>query len=269
MRPFLKWAGGKYRLVGRIRAKLPAGSRLIEPFMGSGAVFLNVDYDAYLLADINADLMGMYQTLQVRGAEFIAYCRTFFTPETNTSERYYALRDEFNTTRDSWHKSALFLYLNRHGYNGLVRYSKIGFNVPFGRYTRPYFPEREMGYFAERAQQATFVCADFRTVMGQAQLGDVVYCDPPYVPLSTTANFTGYAASGFTQDDQRDLVILAKALGEKGIPVLISNHQSEFTETAYQAADVEQFKVQRFISCDGANRNAVGEVLALFGGPGQ
>ncbi len=266
MKPFLKWAGGKYRLAGRIRAILPAGLRLIEPFVGSGAVFLNVDYDAYLLADINADLMGMYQTLQTHGVKFIAHCRTFFTPENNTSERYYALRDEFNATKNPWRKSALFLYLNRHGYNGLVRYNSCGrYNVPFGRYTRPYFPEREMEYFAAHAQRATFLCADFRTIMDQARPGDVVYCDPPYVPLSATANFTGYAASGFTLNDQQDLVNLVKALVRRGIPVLVSNHDTEETARLYANATlVEHFNVQRNISCSSGSRGPANEVLALF-----
>ena len=266
MRPFLKWPGGKYRIIDRIRAKLPMGRRLIEPFVGSGAVFLNVDYDAYLLSDINEDLIHVYKTLQKHGEAFISACERLFTEENNTSERYYELRAEFNETTDVWRKSVLFLYLGRHGYNGLIRYNKDGgYNVPFGRYRRPYFPEKEMRFFAERSKSARFVCQDFRHVMEQAKSGDVVYCDPPYVPLSSTANFTDYAAGGFGPKDQQDLADLAASLGEQGIPVLISNHQSEFTEAAYRLAQVERFDVQRFISCDGRNRNTAKEVLALFG----
>ncbi|WP_029421778.1 Dam family site-specific DNA-(adenine-N6)-methyltransferase [Alicyclobacillus macrosporangiidus] len=267
MKPFLKWAGGKYRIVEHIKRRLPSGRRLIEPFVGSGAVFLNTDYPEYLLSDINQDLIQVYETLKQHGDTFIAYCKELFVPENNTPERYYALRAEFNETTDTWRKSALFVYLNRHGYNGLCRYNANGqFNVPFGRYKRPYFPEEEMRYFARKAQHATFVCEDFRVVMGQAQAGDVIYCDPPYVPLSDTANFTDYAAGGFGPDDQRDLARLATALGERAIPVLISNHATDFTEDAYAAADVERLEVRRFISCDGDNRGTATEVLALFGG---
>lgn len=267
MKPFLKWAGGKYRLVEQIKRRLPSGRRLIEPFVGSGAVFLNTDYSDYLLCDINADLIQVYEMLKQHGEKFIAYCKGLFTPENNTPQRYYALRAEFNETRDPWRKAALFVYLNRHGYNGLCRYNANGqFNVPFGRYKRPYFPDEEMRYFIHKAQHATFVCADFRTVMRQAQPGDVIYCDPPYVPLSDTANFTDYAAGGFGPEDQKDLARLAAALGARGIPVLISNHATEFTNNAYAAADVERLEVRRSISCDGANRGTAREVLALFGG---
>ncbi|WP_083521005.1 Dam family site-specific DNA-(adenine-N6)-methyltransferase [Alicyclobacillus kakegawensis] len=266
MRPFLKWAGGKYRIVQRIREHLPDGKRLIEPFVGSGAVFLNTDFDEYILSDINQDLIRVYEILQQDGDSFISYCKPLFTPENNAPDRYYELRTEFNETDDLWRKSALFIYLNRHGYNGLCRYNSNGkFNVPFGRYKRPYFPEPEMRYFAHKAQRARFCLADFRAVMEQAQPGDVIYCDPPYVPLSKTARFTDYAAGGFGPQDQADLAQLAAALGNRGIPVLISNHETDFTNQAYAAAKIERFDVQRMISCDGANRGSVTEVLALFG----
>lgn len=266
MKPFLKWAGGKMRLVRRIQEQLPEGTRLIEPFAGSAAVWLNTNYPAALIADINPDLIACYRALQQQGPDFIAACRAYFVPANNAAARYYALRDRFNATRDPWERAVLFVYLNRHGYNGLCRYNaQGGFNVPFGRYARPYFPEAEMLAFWRKAQDATFSCAGFRTVMAEARPGDVIYCDPPYVPLSDTANFTDYAAGGFGPGDQADLAQFARNLASKGIPVLISNHATPFTETAYQAAShIERFKVQRFISCDGDNRQVADELLALF-----
>ncbi|MBX5467194.1 MAG: Dam family site-specific DNA-(adenine-N6)-methyltransferase [Firmicutes bacterium] len=270
MRPFLKWAGGKYRLVSRIRARLPAGERLIEPFVGSAAVWLNTAYPMALLADANPDLIGCYQQLQRHGEAFIAACRAYFVPDNNRPERYYALRERFNAVRDPWERAVLFVYLNRHGYNGLCRYNAAGaFNVPFGRYRRPYFPEAEMRAFWRKAQGVTFRCADFREVLAEARPGDVVYCDPPYVPLSATANFTDYSAGGFGPQDQADLADWAERLAARGIPVLISNHATPFTEEAYHSAQVERFGVQRFISCDGDHRGVADEVLALFEGHGR
>ena len=135
MRPFLKWAGGKYRLIERIKEKLPPGKRLLEPFAGSCALSLNTDYDSYWLNDINADLINLYKTLQKDGPSFIAFCRAFFKDTNNTPEKFYELRQQFNTEKDIYSKAALFLYLNRHGYNGLCRYNSSGeFNVPFGQY---------------------------------------------------------------------------------------------------------------------------------------
>jgi DNA adenine methylase len=266
-RPFLKWAGNKYRILERIKAVLPSGNRLIEPFVGSGAVFLNTDYKQYLLFDKNKDLINLYLTLQGEGEPFIAYCRSFFTEENNAEDRYYELREEFNTTTDRMLNSALFLYLNRHAYNGLCRYnSKGGFNTPFGQYSKPYFPEKEMRHFIDRVKHATFNVADFRDTMRSARRGDVLYCDPPYVPLSATANFTSYSSGGFGQDEQIELAKLARELADRGVPVLISNHDTKFTLDAYKSASINQFDVQRFISCNGDNRGKAGEVLALFGG---
>lgn len=265
IKPFLKWAGGKSRLAERINEVLPKGKRLIEPFVGSGAVFMNTDYEEYLLADTNADLINLFQHLKYEGEDFIEYARQYFAPEYNTQEAFTELRTLFNTTQYSRLKSALFIYLNRHCFNGLCRYnSKGGFNVPFGRYSKPKLPEKEMLAFSEKAKHATFIVADFKSTMDQAEAGDIIYCDPPYVPLSASASFTDYSAGGFNMDDQQELVDYAKKLREKGIPVLISNHATDWTLSAYKGADIKEFEVQRFISSDTANRGKAGELLALF-----
>lgn len=265
MRTFLKWAGNKQRIVDRISALLPDGNRLIEPFVGSGAVFLNTSYPAYLLTDSNGDLISLYTRLQREGEPFIDFCRSFFSPANNAPEVYYALREEFNSTADARLKAALFLYLNRHGYNGLCRYnSSGGFNVPFGRYKRPYFPRDEMLAFWRKAESARFCHADFAATIAQAQPGDVIYCDPPYVPLSSTAHFTSYSAGGFDFEQQLALASAARQAAERGVPVLISNHATPEIETAYAGAKIERFQVQRFISADGENRGSAAELLALF-----
>ena len=264
-RPFLKWAGNKYRIVDRILELLPPGRRLIEPFVGSGAVSLNAEYSEYLLSDSNQDLIFLYQSLQEEGAEFVSYCRQYFIPENNAAERYYELRREFNSTQDLRKKAALFIYLNRHCFNGLCRYnSKHEFNTPFGRYSKPYFPERELNTFYAKASRATFVSADFSEIMEQSTPGDVVYCDPPYVPLSSTAKFTSYDAGGFGLAEQSRLARVAESLATRGITVIISNHDTEFTQREYARASVTSFSVQRFISCKGSQRVKAGEVLAVF-----
>jgi len=269
MKPFLKWAGGKLRLVERIKAVLPAGARLIEPFVGSGALFLNTNYDAYLLTDANADLINLYQQLQQGGQDFIRYCATFFTPETNQEAAFYALRQQFNQTADALEKAALFVYLNKHCYNGLCRYNARGaFNVPFGRYKQPYFPATEMAYFHQKAQRANFQVQDFVVTMDAAKMGDVLYCDPPYAPLSATANFTSYNAGAFGEGEQQKLAAMADTLRRRGITVVISNHDTPFTRTLYATADDHAyFGVQRHISCDGANRAKAAEVLAVYRSP--
>lgn len=265
MKPFLKWAGGKYKIIERIKAALPAGQRLVEPFAGSGAVFLNTAYKRNLIADSNADLINLFLQTKSGGEEFISHCKRLFVPQNNQQDMYYALRDEFNSSVDPQRKAALFVYLNRHCFNGLCRYNLKGkFNVPFGRYANPMCPDAELASFAEKSRAADFVVSDFRATMKGAQVGDVVYCDPPYVPLSSTANFTDYTANGFGPREQQDLADLANELMHRGIPVVISNHDTTFTRTAYSRATIEAFDVQRFISRDSTNRIKAAEILAVF-----
>ena len=114
IRPFLKWAGGKFQIINKIRASLPKGSRLIEPFVGSGAVFLNTDYDKFILADINADLINLFEHLRFEKHNFIHFCKQFFGDEFNKKSTFLSMRSEFNSTTDYHLKAALFLYLNRH-----------------------------------------------------------------------------------------------------------------------------------------------------------
>jgi len=265
MKPFLKWAGGKYKIIDKIKASLPTGNRLIEPFAGSGAVFLNTDYSNYLIADSNADLITIFQFVQKEGLDFIEYAKGLFIPENNQQEIFYLLREEFNTTKDLRRKAAIFIYMNRHCFNGLCRYnSKGGFNVPFGKYASPTFPEKEMINFHEKSKNVVFKVSDFSETMKEAVKGDVVYCDPPYVPLNLTSNFTSYTQDGFGMDEQFKLASLANELMEKGIPVIISNHDTDFTRNAYATAKIEAFDVQRFISSNASNRNKASELIAVF-----
>ena len=264
-RPFLKWAGGKSRVLSRIQQVLPKGKRLIEPFVGSGSVFLNTDYESYLAADINPDLIHLYQLLKQNKKPFIDYCSEFFVEKNNQQEAYYELRQLFNDSPMGELRGALFLYLNRHGFNGLCRYNlKGGYNVPFGRYKKPYFPEKEMVFFTEHAAQVTFVCDDFRQVILGAEAGDVVYCDPPYVPSSETAYFTQYAPKDFSLSCQRDLAETVETAVSRGVAIVISNHDNEITRKLYQNAEITSFLVQRQISSKANERTKAQEMLACF-----
>lgn len=265
-RAFLKWAGGKYPLIEDIRRHLPAGECLIEPFVGAGSVFLNTDYDRYILADINSDLINLYNIVKMRAPDFIRDARVLFEDDANTSQAYYLLRTEFNLCTDAYRRAVLFLYLNRHCYNGLCRYNLSGaFNVPFGRYKKPYFPETELYRFADKAQKAEFVCESYQQTLSKVEPGSVVYCDPPYVPLSTTANFTAYHTNSFSLAEQQNLARMASRLSrESGIPVLISNHDTALTREWYGEAVLHQVKVRRTISRNILGRSSVNELLALY-----
>ena len=266
-RAFLKWAGGKYGLSDVIAKMLPKGDCLIEPFVGAGSVFLNTNYSKYVLNDINQDLINLYKILQSKPDAFIQDAKMLFSIENNQSDIYYQFRKEFNESRDSYFRSLVFLYMNRHGYNGLCRYNKSGgYNVPFGKYKRPYFPEAELNYFADKAQQAVFVCEGYRKTFTRANSGDVIYCDPPYVPLSKTASFTSYAGNGFGLDEQADLANAAEDVSnKKSVAVLISNHDTIWTRKIYEHANkTKSIQVARTISQKGLSRKKVAELLVLY-----
>lgn len=264
-RAFLKWAGGKYPLLEDIKKYLPKGDCLIEPFVGAGSVFLNTDYSRYILADINSDLINLYNIVKTRTDEYVQESRKLFTAEQNDEQAFYLNRTEFNQCKDEFRRALLFLYLNRHCYNGLCRYNLRGeFNVPFGRYIKPYFPEVELYHFAERAQNATFLCQSYDVSMADVSAGSVVYCDPPYAPLSATANFTAYHTDSFNAVQQQHLAQLAENLQGNRIPVLISNHDTELTRLWYHQAKLHVVQVRRSISRNGGARNKVDELLALY-----
>lgn len=269
-RAFLKWAGGKYGLVEDIAGRLQSASRdadtLIEPFVGAGSVFLNTRYKHYILNDINADLINLYKELKQSPDELVSDAKKLFVDLNNHADAYYAYRQQFNASVDVYERAILFLYMNRHGYNGLCRYNLKGlFNVPFGKYKKPYFPEAEMFAFANKAQQATFTCQSYEKVFNSVPKNAVIYCDPPYVPLSKTASFTAYAKGGFNLDDQANLANLAeRSAFTQQTPVLISNHDTVWTRKIYEQAQLDVIQVKRTISPKGASRNAVNELMALY-----
>lgn len=265
MKPFLKWAGNKYHIINVLKQHFPQAQRLVEPFAGSLAIFLNTEYRRYYLAEANSDLVNLYHVLETEGERFIRYSRRYFKPETNQKHTYYQLRETFNHTTEPRRRAALFLYLNKHGYNGLCRYNRSGiYNVPFGLFKKPYFPEKEMRFFLSKAHQANIVNADFLTTFKRVKPGDLVYCDPPYVPLSKTASFSTYQPGGFSEQRQIELSEQAIALAEKNIPVVISNHDTPFTRELYRDATIIDLKVMRSISCKSNNRQWAPEIIAVF-----
>lgn len=264
-RAFLKWAGGKYNLMEAIAGHLPEADVLVEPFVGAGSVFLNTNYSRYLLNDINADLIHLYQFLQQKPQQLIDDARLLFVDNNNEKSVFLAMRQLFNQTTDPYQRSLLFLFLNRHCYNGLCRYNQSGFfNVPFGKYKKPYFPEAELEAFAEKAKRATFVCMDYQQLFAQLPADAAVYCDPPYVPLSKTASFTSYAKNSFNLDDQADLANLSEQAQQRGHSVLISNHDTSWTRKIYQGAELHSIQVGRSISQKGSTRGKVAELFALY-----
>ena len=268
-KPFLKWAGNKFRVLPHLLPIIGDPKRYIEPFGGSMAVALNVSADEYILNDINNDLVNLYgHVTDVNDDTFIKYCQELFY-EGNNREAYNEMRDLFNQSTDSLERSRMFVYLNRHCFNGLTRYnSKGGFNVPFGKMKNPKCPVNEMMqfrmYFLQRKHRFMSTSFEDPALYENIESGDVVYFDPPYVPASDTANFANYAKEGFTYDQQVQLAELAESLANRGAKVIISNHDTDVSRQLYKNAQIHSIQVARSIAANKTSRKKANELIAVY-----
>ena len=274
IRPFIKWAGGKTRVLPDLLPHLPKADCLIEPFVGGASVFLATEYRRYVLADINPDLINLYREVTRYPDLVIDAARELFNSK-NSPQGYNEVRAAFNkqvgTVKSGGlrygaemaciMRAAQFLYLNRYS-------RKTGFNVPFGKYKSVYFPENEIRLFAEKANdtKAIFLCAPFQRSLQVVTGGDVlVYCDPPYLPESKTADFTQYHTEPFTEDNHRQLVQALLEVNRKhGVKVVISNSDTEATRAIYQPFKMHEISVQRSVSTDKDNRQKAKEVIGVL-----
>ena len=289
-KPFLKWAGNKFRIVDTVvkivEERKRGRTKYIEPFGGSGAVVANVGHlfsDGRTYAEFNPVLVHLMQALQGALPELLKKTEELFVAKNNDAKEYYNLREEFN---DYVHakrlgdvdKSAQFIYLNRHCFNGLCRYGPNGFNVPFGRYAKTVAPIEELKAFAELMKGVSIMgpCS-FEETMAKADKDTLVYCDPPYFPLTKTSNFTQYSQkSAFGADMQEKLAETAVSCAQRGAVVLISNHNTEACQKLYRevaarskrkavTVDFIFFPVPRFISAKGQDRGKQAhELIAVF-----
>ncbi|KJH63382.1 DNA adenine methylase [Pantoea agglomerans] len=259
MKTILKWAGSKSGLMPELIKHLPAGDRLVEPFAGSCAVMMNTDYPAYLVADVNPDLINLYRQVKEHTRPFIVVALSLFN-QNQTEENYYQVRKDFNfnAALPLLERAAQFLYLNRHGHRGLCRYNKRGeFNNPYGYYKQPYFPLAEIEAFAAKAQRATFECLDYSETLNMVCAGDVVYCDPPY-----HGTFTAYHTAGFSDDDQHSLACILLGISERN-PVIVSNSDTLFTRSIYREFGLNKVTAARSISLSAGEKKQAAEIIAV------
>ena len=276
-KPFLKWAGNKFRVLPNLLPHIGNPKKYIEPFGGSLSVALNINAEEYILNDINQDLYSLYTNID---EEFVDECKELFTGENNTKEKYLELRKLFNSIGDCRERAKLFLYLNKHAFNGLSRYNSKGeYNVPYGRIgkdsktgekkiTEAYFPEQELNHFRDvfLTQKVNFfnTCFSDESLYQNIESGDVVYFDPPYVPASETASFTDYAKEGFTYDQQVQLAELAESLCNRCAKVIISNHDTPVSRQLYKNAQIYPIEVRRSISAKSSSRKKAKELIAIY-----
>jgi len=285
-KPVLKWAGGKRQLLDELYSRFPRSyEHFHEPCFGGGALFFDIEPDNGTINDTNTRLIDFYKQVRDRPRELIELLQTFDDPEAEPDPEqqfaetdrkgkeinnyYYQQRELFNNRPygdgyDELEEAALLLYLNRTCYNGLYREnSSGGFNVPIGRYSNPDWVRKQEIRKASRVLANTDIRnSDFEYILDEAKEGDLVYFDPPYEPMSSTAYFTDYSADGFGQGDQNRLLNVAQELDQKGVNILLSN--SGVMYEMYDDADfyVEVEGATRSINSDGENRDKVDEIVA-------
>ncbi|EDH6237499.1 DNA adenine methylase [Salmonella enterica subsp. enterica serovar Chester] len=267
IKPFLKWAGGKFGVIDDLLAHMPHGHRLIEPFAGGGSIFLNAGFDEVIVSDACQDLILTYQVMQREPLALIDKANVMFR-EGNNPEYFDDIKVRFNR-RDmtQMERAAAFIYLNRHCYNGLMRYNRQGeFNVGFGKYRQPYFPLAELEAFPAVASRCTFAVADCNDTVALAGEGDVVFCDPPYEPMPGKSGFTNYSGQSFRFDDQVRLAQSLKAAHQRGASVVITNSGAPAIRELYTSMgfDVRPLRARRSISCTGETRETVTDIIGVL-----
>ncbi|WP_293364976.1 DNA adenine methylase [Phenylobacterium sp.] len=260
----MKCAGGKARLVPELLARAPKTfGAYHEPFVGGGALFFALRPRRAFLSDANPDLIAAYEAVRDRPKALAERLETLAeTHAADPKSTYYQIRSE--RPRSGLHRAARLIYLNKTCFNGLWRVNSKGeFNVPIGDYKRPtLFDAFNLGACSTALNVATLNAEDFRRVADRAIAGDLVYFDPPYVPLSETSSFASYAAGGFGPQDQADLRDLALVLKRRGVHVLLSNSGCEEVERLYSKDfQIHKVKARRSINSKKAGRGAVVEYV--------
>lgn len=273
MLPVLKWAGGKRRLLPELIKRLPADvceRRYVEPFCGGAALFFALAPEVNpwrpqraWLGDRNADLISFYKTLRDEPEKVIASTRRLAARYRKDPKRtYYDVRERFNHVAAApTTQAARLLLLNKTCFNGLWRVNQKGhFNVPMGRYKDPQILDaKALREASELLQETVLAAVEFDR--WQYNNDEFVYFDPPYVPVSDTANFTGYASGGFGEEDQRRLASLFRDLSDKGIPCMLSNSDTPLVHELYEGYRIDIVHAARSVNSKASKRGRVREVI--------
>ena len=260
IKPFLKWAGGKTRLLPALRQSLPPRfNRYFEPFVGGGAFFFDLSPSDAVLGDSNPELMNCYEVVRERPDELIDALSGFSVSESE----FYKVRAMEPEALPSITRAARLIYLNKTCYNGLYRVNKQGrFNTPYGRHSNVTLVDvPNLRAASKLLTKAKLICANYQTVMEVAGKGDFVYLDPPYVPVGKFSDFKRYTKDQFYEADHETLAEVFQRLSAKGCFVLLSNSFNEKTSKLYSDFVQRTVQMPRFVNCKGEGRGHVDELL--------
>lgn len=275
MKPIIKWVGGKSQVLDKIREMLPPGfdpnkNMYYEPFLGGGAVLLNLNPSRAIVSDINPELINVYQQVK-DNVEFVISdlskldrCHEGYD---DPKVFYYDVRNDFNKYLGDKTptQAARFIYLNKHCFNGLYRVNSRGqFNVPFnGKYTGESCHFDHMRAVSKQIQNVHFQCTDFAVTVCDALPGDFVFIDSPYAPLTPTS-FVDYTKEGFSYDDHIRLAEVFKELSEDGVYCMLTNHDTELIRELYKDYKITEVEVRRSINRNGDGRKGKEVIITNF-----
>jgi len=270
-KPFVKWAGGKRQLIPILNENLPKTfGTYFEPFLGGGALLFHMlverNEQKCSISDLNSDLVLSYIAIRDRTESLITSLKNHEKNyQKNSKSYYYSVRE--NNPRSQIEKTSRLIFLNRTCFNGLYRVNSKGkFNVPLGKYTNPNIVNEDNLRSVSHILQSNRVdikCRDFEAVLSDAKKDDLVYFDPPYQPVSNTANFTSYTSKDFTYDDLSRLAKLCMKLDSKGCKVLLSNSNSREVIDMFSTKPwkVSKIKANRSINSNSNKRTGHFELL--------
>jgi len=266
-RPVLKWVGGKTQLLDALRARIPTKfNRYIEPFVGGGALFFDLNPRTAVIADLNPELINLYQCLQ---HDYIGIVK-YLAHMPNDEEFFYQARALDFASLEPMQAAARTIYLNRTCYNGLYRVNKKGhFNVPFGHYKNPAICQPECLQAAAQALAgATIVLGNYKDVLGQyARSGDFVFLDPPYLPVGEYADFKRYTKEQFHEEDHRELAEEVRRLQKIGCHVVLTNSNHPLVHELYAGLEMEVISTRRNISSRAATRKGEDVIITARPAP--
>ncbi len=252
-KPFVKWAGGKTQILGRLLELIPQDFKTYyEPFLGGGALFFSLLPERAVLADRNEELINAYIVVRDRPRELIESLKK----HRNEREYYYQIRSLDPSKLGPVERASRFIYLNKTCYNGLWRVNSKGeFNVPFGRYRRPNICNEENLLAVSQALKGKeILCEDFERAVASAGREDLVYFDPPYHSSSKTASFTKYVREDFPPSEQERLARIFRNLDRRGCYLILSNSDTPFIRDLYKGFRIIEVRTNRFINSKACSR---------------
>lgn len=270
--PFLKWVGGKTQLIKQFSRFFPGKiKRYYEPFIGGGAVFFYLKHRfpemKASLRDNNAELINTYEAVRDHAEGLMKQLDRHLAVYLREGESYYyTIRGQHSLpAQEVVERAARMIFLNKTCFNGLWRVNAKGeFNVPVGSHAKPSLYNRDNILATSAALQGVDLAVqDFKDTLVEARSGDFMYIDPPYVPVSATASFTGYTKENFGLADQQDLARLATEASGRGVKLMLSNSDTPLVRTLYAAFTVHTVQARRAVNSDAEKRGAINEVLVM------